>query len=107
MPCFFGGPEEPLAGTFPRGVVLEVDLIEPGQGVANVRDVVDRQPAAPLGIDVGERAVGKPRAGDGVERWHGSFGLLGEENDRALVSLCGQAPFHVQRDPPALRAAAK
>src|SRR5437764_171608 len=88
------------------GVVLEVDLVEPGEGVSHVRDVVDRQPAAPLRVDVGERAVGEARASGGTERWHGS-GLLGEKNDRALVSLCGEAPFHFQRDPPTLRSAAK
>ena len=31
------------------------------QGVADVRLVVDGQPATALGVDVGERAVGQPR----------------------------------------------
>src|SRR5207253_2177173 len=103
-PVLLGGTEKPFAGALSRGVVLEVDLIEPREGVAHVRNVVDRQPAAALGIDVRERAVGKPRAGGGAKRWHGS-GLLGEENHRALVSLCGEAPVHIQRDSPTLRAA--
>ena len=39
------------------GVVLEGDLAEAGEGVADVGGVVDRQAARPLRVDVGEGAI--------------------------------------------------
>ena len=71
-PEAFGGFEKPGAGTVPRLVVLEVHPAEAGEGVADVGGVVDRQPALPTRVDVGEGAVGKPPALRGVELGHGS-----------------------------------
>src|SRR5207245_2741877 len=69
------------AGALTGRVVLEVDLIESREGVAYVRDVVDRQPAAALGIDIGERAVWESRAGGGAKRWHGS----GHSSEKKMI----------------------
>ena len=66
-----GSAKEPFAGTLPRDVVLEIDLVKAREGVSHVRCVVDRQTASALRIDVRESTVGEARAGGGVERWHG------------------------------------
>lgn len=68
-----GGPQESHPGAIPGAVVLEGDLVEPGQGVADVRRVVDRQATLAVGIDVGERAVRKRRALPCRERGHGTL----------------------------------
>src|SRR5207302_10214172 len=81
-------------------------LFEPRGRVPEIRGYVERRAPLALRIDVRERAVRKARAGGGAKRWHGSR-LLGEENDRALVLLCGEAPVPLQRDASTLRAAAE
>ncbi len=50
-------PQQPRARTVTRRVVFELDLAEPGQRVADVRRVVDREPPVALRIDVGERSI--------------------------------------------------
>src|SRR6266542_2448676 len=56
-----GGVQEPLAGPLPGRVVLERDLVEPGEGVAHVRLVVDGQPSPAERVYVSERAVRQSR----------------------------------------------
>src|SRR2546425_8233275 len=51
---FLRRSQEPLPRAFARGIILEGDLIEPRQGVPDVRGVVDRQAPAALRIDVCE-----------------------------------------------------
>ncbi len=50
-------PQQACTSTVTRRVVLELDLAEPGQRVAHVRRVVDREPPVALRIDVGERSI--------------------------------------------------
>jgi hypothetical protein len=54
------GDEESLTRPVTGGFVLERDLVQAGERVADVVGIVDREPTAPAGIDVGEGAVGKP-----------------------------------------------
>ncbi len=51
--------EQLLAGALAGRLVLERHLLEAGEGVADVRLVVDREPPLPLRVDVGEGAVGQ------------------------------------------------
>jgi hypothetical protein len=51
------GPQETGPGPVLGGVVLERDLVEAGEGRANVRSVVDRQPPLSVRVDVREGAV--------------------------------------------------
>ena len=60
-PVLLGRVQQTLSGPLPGGVVLESHLVEPGQGVPNVRLVVDGQPAVPFRVDVGEGAIWKTR----------------------------------------------
>ena len=55
-----GRTEQPETGSFPRLVVLELDLPEASQGVADVARIDDREAPATLRVDVRERAVGQP-----------------------------------------------
>ncbi len=76
-PVLLGGLQEPPPGAIAGIVVLELHLVESGQGVANVRFVVDRQPPPTPGIDVGEGAVAQRPALPGAEsvvtsRWYRS-----------------------------------
>jgi hypothetical protein len=59
-PELLGGVQQPPAGPVSRRVVLEGHPLEPGQSVAHVSHVVDRQPAPAARVDVGERAVREP-----------------------------------------------
>ena len=63
--------EQLLARALARRFVLECDLVEARQRVANVRLVVDRQPPAALRVDVSEGACGQLRALARIERAHG------------------------------------
>jgi hypothetical protein len=42
-----GRVQQPPARAVPGGVVLEGDLVEPGEGIPHVRLVIDRQPSPP------------------------------------------------------------
>jgi hypothetical protein len=68
-----GRAQQPAARAVAGRVVLEGDLVEPGEGVADVRRVVDREAPPALRVDVREGAVGKPRALLGAERGHGGM----------------------------------
>ena len=59
--------QEPCASALSGGVVFESDLIEPRQGVAHVRLVVDRQPPPAARVDVGEGAAREARSFAGSE----------------------------------------
>ncbi len=54
-----GRLQQPLAGELPGGVVLEIDLPEPRQSVADMGGVVDRQAAPALRVDVRKGPVRK------------------------------------------------
>ena len=69
-PVLLGGPQQPPPGAVAGLVVLELDLAESGQGVANVRFVVDRQASPAMRIDVGEGAVAQRPALPGAECGH-------------------------------------
>jgi hypothetical protein len=69
-----GRVQQPLPCSLARGLVLEGDLVEPGQRVPYVGLVVDRQPPAAGGVDVGERPVGETRALAGLQSRHGPSG---------------------------------
>ena len=68
----FGRSEQSRAGLLARLLVLELDLVEAGEGVADVGGVVDRQAPAALGVDVGE----------GARRQLGSIRRLESGHDR-------------------------
>ena len=51
--------QQPVARALPGGLVLEADLVEPGERVPHVRLVVDRQPPPAARVDVGEGAGGR------------------------------------------------
>ncbi len=69
-PVLLGRVQQPLAGALPGALVLEPDLTEPGEGIADVGLVVDRQPPAAAGVDVGERAVRKVGSLRRIESGH-------------------------------------
>ena len=77
-PVLLGGVEQPLARSLAGRVVLEVDLVEPGERVADVGGVVDRKPSPTPGVDVGERPIREVRPFRRLEPRHGAEG-----NDRA------------------------
>src|SRR5207245_10923822 len=52
--------QQPRAGALPSGIVLESDLVEPGERIAHVGLVVDRKPPPAPGLDVGEGPVREP-----------------------------------------------
>ena len=56
-----GSLEQPLARPLAGRVVLERDLPEAGEGVADVGGVVDRQAPSAMGVDVGECPVRERR----------------------------------------------
>ena len=58
------------AGLLPGRLVLEHDLVEAGQGVADVGGVVDRQPPAAACVDVGEGGGRQLGAIGGLEPGH-------------------------------------
>src|SRR5207245_373680 len=58
--------QQPRAGALPSGIVLESDLVEPGERIAHVGLVVDRKPPPAPGIDVGEGPVREPGS---LARW--------------------------------------
>ena len=66
-PVLLGGPQQPPPGAVAGLVVLELHLVESGQGVANVRFVVNRQAPATVRIDVREVAVAQHPALSGAE----------------------------------------
>ncbi len=53
----FRGVEQPEPCTVASGLIVEGDLAEAGQRVANVRRIVDRQPSPAMRIDIGERPI--------------------------------------------------
>ena len=64
--------QQPLAGPLAGRLVLEVDLVEPGERVADVRLVVDREAPAAGRIDQRKRAVRQLRPLGGIESRHAS-----------------------------------
>src|SRR2546425_784725 len=60
--------QQPVAGALPGGIVLEGDLVEPGQGIPHVGLVVDRQPPPAARVDVGERPIGEAGSRAGLAR---------------------------------------
>src|SRR5207245_2587714 len=88
--------QESPAGALPRRIVLEGDLIEPGERVPHVRCVVDRQPPLAVSVDVGEGAIWEAGPLGAVEpghvptipRWAGHVNAAGrgEEGARRLAS---------------------
>ena len=62
--------QQPVAGALPGGIVLEGDLVEPGQGIPHVGLVVDRQPPPAARVDVGEGPVGEAGSLAGLETRH-------------------------------------
>ena len=73
-PVLLRGVEQSLPRPLPRVVVLEVDLVEPRQRVAHVGRVVDRQPASPARVDVGERPIREIGPLRRLEPRHGAEG---------------------------------
>ena len=69
-PELLGRLQEPHPRPVAVRVVLEADAAEPGERVANVRLVVDRQHPPALRIDVGKGAVREACAILRAERWH-------------------------------------
>jgi hypothetical protein len=63
-------PEQSHPGSIAAGLVLEVDPIEPGERVPDVRLVVDRQAPSAVRVDVGERAVRQLRPRSSIECRH-------------------------------------
>jgi hypothetical protein len=66
-----GRPEQTRAGLLARLLVIELDLVEAGEGVADVGGVVDRQATTALRVDIGEgvrRQLGSIRR---LESGHG------------------------------------
>jgi hypothetical protein len=49
--------QQPVPSPVTSGVVLELDLVEPSQRVADVGRVVDGEPPAAPGVDVRERPI--------------------------------------------------
>ena len=66
-----GRLQQPGPGPVPGRLVLERDLAEAGQRVADVGGVVDRQPSPSTRVDVGERPVGQAGALRRTEAGHG------------------------------------
>ena len=64
------GAQEPKPGAVACRLVVEDDLVEARERVANMRRVVDRQAPLARRIDVGERAVRELRAGLRIELGH-------------------------------------
>ena len=75
--------QQPLAGPLAGLLVLEVDLVEAGERVADVRLVVDREAPAAGRIDQRERAVRQLRPLGGIESRH----ALDDNNAFGYVSL--------------------
>jgi hypothetical protein len=69
-PVLPGGVQQAFASPLPGGVVLEVDLLESGQRVSNMRRVVDGQPAPAARVDVGECPVREAGAVPGFQLAH-------------------------------------
>jgi len=63
--------QQPPARFLPCRIVLEPDPFEPAEGGPHVRLVVDGQASPTLGVDVGERPVGKARPLTSAELGHG------------------------------------
>ena len=57
-PVLLGGFEQPGSRPVARRFILEADLIEACEGVADVGLIVDREAALAAGVDVGEGAIG-------------------------------------------------
>jgi hypothetical protein len=57
-PVLLRRPQQPAARPVPRVFVLERHLIEPREGIPNVRRVVDRQTTSAARIDVRKGVVG-------------------------------------------------
>ncbi len=70
MPYFFAAVSSFLRARSRAGFVLERHLLEAGEGVADVRGIVDREPSLPLRVDVREGAVGQVSAVGRVELRH-------------------------------------
>ena len=68
---FLAAFEQPAARPVAGRLVLELDLAEPGERVADVSRIVDRQPAPTARIDVCERPIGKCRTFLRIEANHG------------------------------------
>ena len=54
-----GRLQQPASSEVSRRLVLENDLVEAGESIADVGRVVDRQPSPPTAVDVREGAGGK------------------------------------------------
>ena len=57
--CRLAACSSRVRALLPGRVVLELDLAEAGEGVADVGGVVDRQAPPTLGVDVGEGPIGQ------------------------------------------------
>src|SRR5213594_4132887 len=66
------GIEQPLAGTLPGRLVLEGHLAKTGERVPHVRLVVNGQPPAAVGVDVGKGAIWQAGPFAGSEAGHAS-----------------------------------
>src|SRR5207249_4279302 len=62
--------QQPFAGALPGRIVVEGDLVEPGECIPHVRLVVHRQPPPAARVNVGEGPVGKPGSLLGLETGH-------------------------------------
>ena len=82
-PVLLGRVEQPLPRSLTGRVVLEVDLVEPGERVADVGGVVDRKPSPTPGVDVGERPIREVRP---FRRFEPRHGAEGNERAKRLVS---------------------
>ena len=69
-PEFLGGPQQSPSCAVACLVILELDLAKSGQGVANVRFVVNRQASPAMRIDVGKGAVAQRPTLSGAECGH-------------------------------------
>src|SRR5439155_16841790 len=97
------GIEQPLAGTLPGRLVLEGHLAKTGERVPHVRLVVNGQPPAAVGVDVGKGAIWQAGPFAGSEAGHASTIPKGRRRtqcrtERSMVSLLeGFLLLHVKR----------
>ena len=82
--------QQALAGALPSGVVLEVDLAEPGQRIADVGLVVNGQASTAARVDVRKRPVRKARSLFAPEASHAStIARLPGRRERPDSRPCG------------------
>src|SRR5262249_58457675 len=77
--------QQPLAGALAGGIVLEGDLVEPGQRIPHVGLIVDRKSPPAARIDVGEGPV----------RQAGSLARLEPRHARTITLLPSVTPRRV------------